>query len=137
MQNFHNELGDCLRTGFLDKSFSAKRDYLPQLLVNDKSRNEKVLTTIEKELDNCDEFYFSVAFVTKSGVAAIINTLKDLEERRIRGKIVVSQYQNFTEPEALKALIRFRNIEVKIVTEGNFHSKAYIFRKGPSYHVVI
>ena len=137
MQNFRKELGECLQTGFVDKSFFAKRDYLPALLVNEKSKKEKVLTTFSKELDNCEEFLFSVAFVTKSGVATIINTLKELETRGVKGKIIVSQYQNFTEPEALRTLIKFKNIEVRIITEGNFHSKAYIFRGGPSFHVII
>lgn len=137
MKNFLTDLNNCLQTGFVDLNTESKRDYLPVLLINDNKKKEKVLTTLLRELDSCDEFLFSVAFVTKSGVATIINQLKELESKNIRGKILVSQYQNFTEPEALKSLLQFSNLELKIVVEGNFHSKGYIFRKGPSYHLII
>jgi HKD family nuclease len=54
-----------------------------------------------------------VAFVTTSGVATIINKLKELENREIKGEILVSQYLNFTQPEALKKLAQFKNIRFK------------------------
>jgi HKD family nuclease len=40
--------------------------------------------------------------------------LEVLRERGIKGKILVSQYQDFTEPEALKTLLQFENIELRI-----------------------
>jgi HKD family nuclease len=51
--------------------------------------------------------YISVAFVTTSGVATIINKLKELQSE-ITGQILVSQYLNFTQPEALKRLLQFK-----------------------------
>jgi HKD family nuclease len=55
------------------------------LLVNQKIQ-QKVLSTILQELENCNQFYIS-AFVTTSGVATIINKLKELENREITGQI--------------------------------------------------
>ena len=49
-------------------------------------------------------FLYPWAFVTTEGVATLINKLKELESRGINGKIIVSQYLNFTQPEALKRL---------------------------------
>ena len=109
----------------------------PQLLVNDHPNGKKVLTTILRELTECKAFYFAVAFVTKGGVAVLINTLKELEEKKIRGKILVSQYQNFTEPEALRALLRLPNVELKIAVTGNFHAKGYLFQKSVGWSLVI
>jgi len=109
----------------------------PELLTNDKSNNKKVLTTITKELKNCDEFWFSVAFVTKSGVIALTNVFEELNSKNIKGKILVSQYQNFTQPEALKMLLKFSNITLKIVVEGNFHAKGYLFKKENNYNLII
>ena len=40
------------------------------------------------ELEHCDEFFFSVAFVTNSGIACLIDTLKELENKHIKGKIL-------------------------------------------------
>jgi superfamily II DNA or RNA helicase/HKD family nuclease len=75
----------------------------------------------------------AVAFVTKSGVISILNQLIDLEDRGIRGKVLVSQYQNFSQPEALRTLLALKNIELKISNRGAFHAKSYIFSKSGGY----
>ena len=130
-----HELSNSLQTGFIDQSIPSYREYLPQLLVN--SGGKKVLTTILKELNNCDEFWFSVAFVTTSGIATLIETLIDLEKRGVKGKILVSQYLNFTQPEALKRLLKFGNIELKIAVDNDSHSKGYLFKKSEIYSLII
>ena len=130
-------LAQSLKTGFIDKAVHSNKEYLPQLLVNNKSTSMKVLTTIERELRKCSDFWFSVAFVTTSGVAALINTFEDLQNRKIKGRLLVSQYLNFTQPEALKKLLKFKNIELRIAVSGNFHSKGYLFRNGELYDLVI
>lgn len=134
---FYCDLSQSLRTGFIDKFHHSKQEYLPRLLLNDKKSGTKVLTTIDKELRSCDEFWFSVAFVTKSGVAVLLNLLKELELKKINGKILVSQYQNFTQPEALRTLLKLTNIDVRIVVKGDFHAKGYLFKKGNSYDLII
>ncbi len=140
MDIIREHLLQSFSTGFIDRSIHSKKEYLPQLVTNDKSLGTKVLTTILKELKELnagDEFWFSVAFVTTSGVATLIDSFVDLEKRNIKGKILVSQYLNFTQPEALKRLLQFKNIELKIVTEGDFHSKGYLFKKGNFYNLII
>jgi superfamily II DNA or RNA helicase/HKD family nuclease len=132
-----DHLHGSLTTGFIDQNFDSVRTYRPELLLNDKNLGKKVLTTIEQELRTCDEFMFSVAFITTSGIASLKQTLKDLEYRKVPGKILASQYLNFTQPEALRWLLNFENIELKIVTEGDFHSKGYLFRKGKFYNLII
>ncbi|MEE1073283.1 MAG: DEAD/DEAH box helicase family protein, partial [Cellulosilyticum sp.] len=131
------QLKKGLHTGFIQYQKDSLEEYEPSLLVNDRKREKKVLTDIIKELNSCDAFYFSVAFVTNSGIASLINTLKELEEKGVQGKIIVSQYQNFTQPEALRRLKALTNIELKIVTEDNFHAKSYIFRKGTRFTLII
>lgn len=130
-------MSNSLYTGFIDGNTVSLEEYQPRLLINDSKRGRKVLTCLIDELRKCEEFFFSVAFITNSGVAVLINTLKDLEEKGIKGKILASQYQNFTEPKALKRLATLKNIELKIVTEGNFHAKGYIFKKGETYSLIV
>ncbi|WP_396194642.1 DUF3427 domain-containing protein [Flavobacterium sp.] len=140
MDLIKEHLLQSFNTGFIDRRIHSNNEYLPQLLTNDKLQGKKVLTSILKELRELkkdDEFWFSVAFVTTSGVSTLINTLIDLENRSIKGKILVSQYLNFTQPEALKRLLQFKNIELKIVTDGDFHSKGYLFKKGEIYNLII
>ncbi len=105
----------------------SNTELFPKLVVNDSREHKKVLTVLLKNLKSCKEFYFSVAFVTKSGIATIINTLGDLEKKGIKGKVLVSQYQNFTQPEALAALLKFKNIQLRISVKDNFHAKGYFF----------
>ena len=134
---FDDNFKDSLLTGFIDKSLDSDSLYQPELLVNRKIPRKKVLSTIIKELEKCESFYISVAFVTTSGVSALINTFQKLENKGIKGKILVSQYLNFTQPEALKRLCQFKNIELKIVTKENSHSKGYIFKHSDYYNLVI
>lgn len=126
-----------LQTGYIDKNILSEVAYQPELLVNQKNPPKKVLSTILHELDSCNQFYISVAFVTTSGVATIINKLKELENRQIQGKILVSQYLNFTQPEALRRLLQFKNIDLRIAVTGNAHVKGYIFKSKEHYNIIV
>lgn len=44
---------------------------------------------------------------------------------------------NFSQPEALKRLLQFKNIDLRIVTTGNAHSKGYIFKKNNHYNLIV
>ena len=133
----NTELQASLKTGFIDSIYPSRPDYLPQLLHNDREKGTKILSSIQNELQKCDEFWFSVAFITTSGVATLINTLAELESRNIKGKILVSAYLYFTQPEALRRILKFRNIELRILMHGEFHSKGYLFKRGDLYNLII
>lgn len=134
-----NDLRNGLEHGFIDEAVTANENCIPQLLTNNPSRGEKVITSIKAGMSQCDEFMFSVAFITYDGIHALLNEFKLLKDRGIKGRIIASQYQNFTDPKALKKLRSLENIEVRIVTEEQIkmHSKCYIFRKGGSYDIII
>ena len=125
------ELENCLRKGFIDYKVDTGEHLSPSLITNNPQREEKVLDKILRQLILCDSFFFSVAFVTKSGVACLKDTLLDLASRPTpaRGRIMVSQYLNFTEPGALEELLKFPNLELKMLPEDcAFHAKGYSFR---------
>lgn len=86
---------------------------------------------LEKELSKCDRFIISVAFISKSGLASLKQTLLELENRGIPGKILTTDYLTFTEPSALRALCKYKNIEVKLFrcdkNIRGFHTKGYLF----------
>jgi superfamily II DNA or RNA helicase/HKD family nuclease len=137
MGNLLEDFQGSIQTSFFDKSVSSHWGYRSQLLTNQKQPARKILSSIIQELDLCDRFYISVAFVTTSGIATIINKLKELENRGVQGEILVSQYLNFTQPEALRRLSQFKNIHLKVATSGNTHSKAYIFQKQGYYSLIV
>jgi len=126
-----------LQTGYIDKAVLSHQEYQPELLVNQKSPPKKILSTLLNQFENCTEFYVSVAFVTTSGVASIINKLQQLSDRGIKGQVLVSQYLNFTQPEALRRLAQFNNIELRIAVSGNAHAKGYIFKIDDHYNVIV
>lgn len=136
-KSFKNEFKNSIETGFIDKNINSEVLYRPKLLVNRQIPKEKVLSTLLNELELCKEFYISVAFVTTSGIAVLVNSLEILNKKGIKGKVLVSQYLNFTQPEALKKLLLFENIELKISTKNNSHSKAYIFKTEAYYNIII
>lgn len=137
MNEFHKDLVGSLYTGFINKLTPSKKEYLPEIISNDKIEGKKVLTTIIKELKSCEEYWFSVAFLTKSGVATLINLLEELERKKVKGRLLVSQYQNFTQPEALKTLRQLKTIDLKIAVEGEFHAKGYLFKNQKNYNLII
>ena len=81
MTNFSN-LEQSLFTGFINKNIISSQDFRPHLLINDYKRGKKVLTTIKRDLESCEEFWFSVAFVTTSGLAVLMNSLILLEKKK-------------------------------------------------------
>ena len=137
MSPFRDELSKSIETGFIDLSILSKEEYQPTLLLNNEAAGQKVLSHILGELNSCEEFRFSVAFLTKSGTAVLMNTFKELEERNIKGKILVSQYLNFTQPHALRDLLKFKNLDSRIVTNRNFHAKGYLFKKEEQFNLIV
>ena len=124
-------------TSLVDADFDSNEELRPRLIVNSAERRTKVLTFLERELRGCQRFDFSVAFVTMSGLNILLPTLKDLEARGVRGRVLTTNYLNFNEPAALRKLLQFKNLEVKIFDAGHFHSKGYIFEKADSFTFII
>ena len=95
------------------------------------------MSDIVSELNKCEEFYISVAFITSSGITPLLETLNNLKNKNIKGKILTTNYLNFSEPKALKKLLNFPNIELKVYTKENFHTKGYIFKHSDHYKLII
>ncbi len=115
-----------LQTGFMDGEAHPSAAYVPKLLFNDKAASQNVLSSLEVEFQRCKRFDISVAFVTKDGVTVLMNTLLELERREVPGRVLVSTYLGFNDPDALARLMAFSNIELRIF-EGSLHSKGYLF----------
>ena len=77
----------------------------PELLYNDYKHGMKLSHEIIKELESCDSFELSIAFINLSGLATLKQTLIDLKNRGIKGKIITSTYLNFNEPRTFKELL--------------------------------
>lgn len=135
------ELKKGFGTAFLDGSLNSNLAWRPEFISNNYRQGRKVLVSIEEELGRCEEFRISVAFITRSGITPLLQTLKDLEQKGIPGKILTTDYLRFSEPEALEKLASLKNIELKMFMSshetGGFHTKGYIFRKEEIYRIII
>ena len=136
-----NEMRLGFETAYIDGSVVSSSTYRPQFVSNNHKEGKKVLSSIEDELLSCDGFQISVAFITMSGITPLLQTLKELEKRNIKGKILTTNYLNFSEPRALKKLDELSNItlkmyDVEMAAEG-FHTKGYIFKTDEIYRIII
>lgn len=136
------DIENGMRTAFLDYDHASSLLYRPQFIYNDHNAGKKTLVSIEEELKRCDEFSISVAFITKSGITPLLQTLKELEEKNIPGRIMTTDYLTFSEPAALRKLSELKNIEVKVYSvdeqkKVGFHTKGYIFKENEIYRIII
>ena len=134
-------LQTACQTAYLDHTVNSNLAYRPEFISNNYKLGKKVLVSIEEELQRCEEFCISVAFITESGITPLLQTLKDLEQKNIPGKILTTNYLMFSEPEALEKLAGLRNIQLKMFVAnretGGFHTKGYIFREEEIYRIII
>ena len=157
--NHRDKILNGATTAFIDASYKSSAAYKPTFISNDHTNGVKVMTTIEDELRKCESFVFSVAFITLGGITPLLQTLKELEEKGIPGKVLTTDYNMFTDPKALDKLAEFSNIELRMyreeallhpVNESNdeespsvdterigFHTKGYIFKKDGTYTILI
>ena len=131
------EIQNGLCTAFIDGALRSNLAYKPQFIYNDNKNGQKVFVAIEEELLRCDRFAVSVAFITKGGITPLLQTLQELKRRGIPGRILTTDYLNFSDPAALDTIAGLPNIELRMYqTEraGNgFHTKGYIFQKEEEY----
>lgn len=146
---------DGAETAFINQYIDSSLAYQPQFVSNDWSRGKKVLSSIEDELLHCDSFAISVAFITMGGITPLLQTFKELESKNIPGKILTTDYLNFSQPDALRKLGNLNNLEVRMYRTGlastasdssgstmgadneGFHTKGYIFRNGEVYRIIV
>lgn len=129
-----NSLIESLRTSAINSSYESKIEFQQKLLSN---KQEKMITILRKELEKCDEFIISVAFITESGLTLILEQLRELEIKGVKGKIMTGDYLNFTQPKALKRLLKFKNIELKLLSNEKFHAKGYFFKRDKMWSIYI
>ena len=139
--NAINELKNGLSAAYINGSLAANLVYKPAFISNNPEEGKKVISSVEDELLRCEEFQISVAFITLGGVTPLLQTLKELEKKGVKGQILTTNYLDFSEPRALEKLNGLKNITLKmydVEAAGNgFHTKGYIFKKEEIYRIII
>lgn len=103
------------------------------------------LEKIKYSLRKCTSFSFSVSFIKKAGLVLLEREIKEALERGVRGKIITSTYQNFTDINSLRTFMKwmedYNNFECHLDFEcfgdDGFHSKGYLFEYPNSVEFII
>ena len=77
MNDHIKEIHSGVTTAFIDANYQSNLAYKPEFISNDHTKGQKVLASIEEELKRCDEFVFSVAFITKGGITPLLQAQKE------------------------------------------------------------
>ena len=102
----------------------------------------RFIDKLKRNIDECQSFSFSVSFIKKAGLKLIIPNIDAALARGVKGKVITSTYQNFTDIDSLEY---FYNLAIKypnqfechldkecfVDNSGNkygFHSKGYLFK---------
>ena len=67
------------------------------------------LDKIKDSLRKCETFSFSVSFIKKAGLTLFTREMEEALERGVKGKIITSTYQNFTDIESIKSFFALQN----------------------------
>lgn len=132
-----NQIYLALKSGFVNSGIKSSEDMRPRLLTNDFSKKNKVLSFLAKELESCDTFMFSVAFITDSGFTVLLKSFKDLKNKGVRGRILTSDYLTYNSPKVYKRLLDLNEIFDVRIYEGAFHAKGYIFQRGKEVNIIV
>ena len=99
------------------------------------------IETIQSNLRHCTEFSFSVSFIKWAGLVLLKNDIQAALDRGVKGRLITTTYQNFTDIESLsyflKLAVSYNNFECHLDDEcfldeknysvNGFHSKGYMF----------
>lgn len=129
------KMARSLEKAFIDHTVPGSH-YDPKLIINDVKKKEYMLNVLHEELNTCEHFFFSVAFLTQDGLASLKAQFADLNRRGVNGRILTSVYLAFNQPDVFKDLLTIPNIEVRLSKKEGFHSKGYLF-KHKKYHSFI
>ncbi len=93
------------------------------------------LDKLKDSLSSCSSFSWSVSFIKKAGLSLFLEQLEEALRRGVKGKIVTSTYQNFTDVPSLRCFLQLQEkypnfecrLENKSFGDDGFHTKGYLF----------
>lgn len=103
------------------------------------------LEKIKESFNKCSSFSLSVSFIKKAGLILIEREIEEALERGIKGRIITSTYQNFTDIASLKTFLDWMkkypnftcHIDFNCFGDNGFHSKGYLFEYKETYEFIV
>lgn len=103
------------------------------------------LNKIKENFNKCNSFTLSVSFIKKAGLVLFEREIEEALERGVKGRIITSTYQNFTDIASLKEFLSWQNkynnfechVDMNCFGENGFHSKGYLFEYDDSIEIIV
>ncbi len=116
----------------------------------DNNRDTSFLDEIKESLEKCKSFDWTVSFIKKAGLILLINDIEDALSRGVKGRILTSTYQNFTDIGSLEMFLDLQErfpgqFECHLENESfeseglkaGFHTKGYLFHYDDGVKIII
>lgn len=90
---------------------------------------------LKREIRTADEIYMLISFIKFSGLRLIIDDLREFTKTKPL-KIITTSYMGATDYEAILALSKLPNTEIKVsydVDRTRLHAKAYLFKRNTGF----
>ena len=109
------------------------------------NKDQMFLNKIIDSLKKCNSFSFSVSFIKKAGLILFERELEEALERGVKGKLITSTYQNFTDIASLEYFMNLQSkypnfechLDYECFGDNGFHSKGYLFEYEDSYEFFV
>ena len=103
------------------------------------------LDKLKESFEKCKSFSLSVSFIKKAGLILFEKIIEEALARGVKGRIITSTYQNFTDIASLKTFKNWMDIypnfechlDYQCFGENGFHSKGYIFEYDDSTEFLV
>lgn len=107
--------------------------------------NTSFLNKIKDNLKKCNSFSFSVSFIKKAGLVLLEREIEEALERGIKGRIITSTYQNFTDIGSLEQFYNWQkeydnfecHLDYECFGDNGFHTKGYLFEYDDSIEFIV
>ena len=107
--------------------------------------NTSFLNKIKDNLKKCDAFSFSVSFIKKAGLVLLQREIEEALERGVKGRIITSTYQNFTDIGSLEQFYAWQkeydnfecHLDYECFGDNGFHTKGYLFEYDDSIEFIV
>lgn len=107
--------------------------------------NTSFLNKIKGNLKKCNSFSFSVSFIKKAGLVLLEREIEEALERGVKGRIITSTYQNFTDIGSLEQFYNWQkeydnfecHLDYECFGDNGFHTKGYLFEYDDSIEFIV
>lgn len=109
------------------------------------NNDSKFLNKIKDNFKRCKAFTLSVSFIKKAGLNLIEREIEEALERGVKGRIITSTYQNFTDIDSLNTFYKWQkqypnfecHLDYECFGDNGYHSKGYLFEYNDSLEIIV